>query len=53
MCKKARVTERVNVSFVSHVDVNSTFEVMDQGDKKFERTNIFFLGIVALIIVEI
>ena len=34
MCKKARVTERVNVSFVSHVDVNSTFEVMDQGDKK-------------------
>ena len=34
MCKKARVTERVNVSFVSHVDVNSPFEVMDQGDKK-------------------
>ena len=49
LCKKARVTERVNVSFVSHVDVNSPFEVMDQGDKKFKRTNIFSLGIVALI----
>ena len=34
LCKKARVTERVNVSFVSHVDVNSPFEVMDQGGKK-------------------
>ena len=48
LCKKARVTERVNVSFVSHVDVNSPFEVMDQGGEKIQPGYILVLRSFAL-----
>ena len=35
--------DRVNVSFVSHVDVNSPFEVMDQGGEKIQPGYVLIL----------
>ena len=40
--------DRVNVSFVSHVDVNSPFEVMDQGGEKIQPGYILILPSFAL-----